>query len=172
MSVSDERKAAPPLQALQSSLTAETLARLQPILLLQILIGFSQSLNGGVAQSETLARTLLLDGRQRLQKMLASAPRLNLPLERVLEIIHATDEDDQANTAEENAIQALVEMCLGLMLQWLSQEDHRSYAPTLLTRREAELPSDNPPFSRLHSYPAGKRVGSPPIHAALTVWAQ
>jgi hypothetical protein len=170
MSFSDEGKSAPPLQTLRSTstLATETLARLQSILLLQILVSLSQSLNSSMDQSEALARTLLLDGRQRLQRLLAAAPRLNLPLDRVLEILHAADQGDQSDTTEENAVQALLEMCLGLMLQWLSRAGHASYTPTLALKWHLRTSSDNLPLSRPWFYPSGKRVGSPPTHAALT----
>lgn len=124
-----KNKASPSLRALRQKVAVETLAHVQPILLLRILIGLSQSLNGGIAQPEALARALLLDGRQRLRRLLDAAPRLNLPLEDVLEILHSDDGDDEERTAEESAVQALFEMCLGLILQWLAEKNTLSQAP-------------------------------------------
>lgn len=121
-----KNKASPSLRALRQKVAVETLAHVQPILLLRILIGLSQSLNGRIAQPEALARALLLDGRQRLRRLLDAAPRLNLPLEDVLKILRSGDGDSEEQTAEESAIQALLEMCLGLMLQWLAEKKAQS----------------------------------------------
>jgi hypothetical protein len=57
-----------------------------------------------------------------MRDLLASAPRLRLPLERVLASRHA---DDAERTPEETAAQALLELCLGLLLQWMAEQTHR-----------------------------------------------
>jgi hypothetical protein len=85
-----------------------------------MLVGVSQTVNGGFSQA--LARTLLLSGQQRLRDLLAAAPRLHLPVERVLEICSSGDAE---RTPEETAAQALLELCLGLVLQLMAEDDRR-----------------------------------------------
>lgn len=128
MSISGKQAIASSLQALRRKAGVEALARLRPLLLLQILISLSQSLSGQIANPQAIARVLLLDGQQRLNKLLDAAPRLEFPLdlERVLEA-RLSDGDD--STPEGNAVQALIELCLGLMLQWLHKDDHSPYIP-------------------------------------------
>lgn len=96
----------------------QVLAGLQPILLLQMLGGLSQAVSSGVSQTQALARTLLLSGHQRLRTILAAAPRLRLFPEHV----PASD-----STPEEAAAQALIEVCLGLMLEWIAHRARRSH---------------------------------------------
>ena len=118
MSTSDKRMKISSFDTLRRKVNLEALAHLQPILLLQMLAGVSQTVNSGVSNSQALARTLLLSGQQRLRDLLAAAPRLHLPLEQVLKQCRADDEDP---TPEETAAQALVELCLGLMLRWMAE---------------------------------------------------
>ena len=99
------KKSVPSLHTLRRKVTIEALAKLQPLLLLQMLVGVSQTVNGGFSQA--LARTLLLSGQQRLRDLLAAAPRLHLPVERVLEICSSGDAE---RTPEETAAQALLEL--------------------------------------------------------------
>ena len=106
------------------------LPRLQPVFLLQILIGVSQALNGGAAQAEALARGLVLDGQRRLSELRSAAPQVNLSLEQLLKVAHANKRDEEDLSAEESAVQALLEVCLGLMLWLLSKRDRR-WCPSL-----------------------------------------
>jgi hypothetical protein len=118
MSPSGKRVAVPSLEALRRKVNLETLAHLQPLLLLQMVVGVSQTVNSSVSHSQALARTLLLSGQQRLRELLDAAPRLHLPLEEVLEFCRAGDAE---RTPEEAAAQALFELCLGLMLHWMAE---------------------------------------------------
>jgi hypothetical protein len=136
-------------QSLRRS-SLEALACLQPVLLLRMLIAASQSLKGRIAQPEALARSLLLDGQQRLRDLLDAAPRLNLPLDRVIDIIRSDNTDDL--TPEEDALQALIEMCLALMLRWL--EKNKKHPSPLFALKQsrpfllspAASPSTLPPY--------------------------
>lgn len=145
MSFLAKRKASISLRALQQKVPIEALAYLQPILLLRVLLTVSQSLQGRIPQPEALARTLLLDGQQRLRKLLDAAPRLNLPLDKVAEIIHANDADDDL-TPEEDAVQALLEMCLALMLRWMSQGSRATHL-SALSNQSSMVSSHFPPLS-------------------------
>jgi hypothetical protein len=118
MSPSGKRTAVSSLEALRRKVNLETLALLQPLMLLQMVVGVSQTVNEGVSNSQALARTLLLSGQQRLRELMDTAPRLHLPVERVLELCRA---DAAERTEEEAAAQALFELCLGLMLHWMAK---------------------------------------------------
>jgi hypothetical protein len=122
----DREKAA--LRALGQKVPLKALPHIQPIFLLQTLIGLSQVLNGGAAQPEALARALILDGQQRLRRLREVAPHLDLSLEHLLERIRSSDKGDEHLSDEESAVQAMLEMCLGLMLRWLSKVDDPAYA--------------------------------------------
>jgi hypothetical protein len=102
----------------------ETLASLQPLLLLQILMGASQAMNSSLSRSRALARTLLLSGQQRVHALLSAAPSLYLPVEQLLAFCQSSDEE---STPEEDAAQALLELCLGLMLQLLARNTRRAH---------------------------------------------
>ena len=128
------RAALSSLQTLRRKLALQTLSTLQPILLLQMVMSVSQSVNSRFCHSRTLARSLLLNSQQRLHELVASAPRLHLPVERMLEFCRTVSAEHEPRTPEEAAAQALFELCLGLMLQWMS--DHaRSYATTGVAHR-------------------------------------
>jgi hypothetical protein len=128
-----KKQATSSLHALRRKITLQALARLQPILLLQMLVGISQSVNSSVSRSQTLARTLLLSGQQRLHDLLASAPRLHLSVEQVLEFCRS---GDAKRTPEEDAAQALLEVCLGLMLQWMTESARRHRTSATVSRRQ------------------------------------
>lgn len=115
------------LRALGRKVPLKALPHLLPIYLLQTLIGFSQTLNGSAAQLEALARALIIDGQQRLRTLRDAAPHLHLPLEQLLEMVQYRDDNREDLSGEEGAVQAMLEMCLGLMLQWLSKRNCRSY---------------------------------------------
>jgi hypothetical protein len=136
MSPSGKRTAVSSLEALRRKVNLETLALLQPLMLLQMVVGVSQTVNEGVSNSQALARTLLLSGQQRLRELMDAAPRLHLPVERVLELCRA---DAAERTEEEAAAQALFELCLGLMLHWM--------AKTAGQRRTIATPCSGQPVS-------------------------
>nr|HID12498.1 hypothetical protein [Anaerolineae bacterium] len=126
------------LHTLRRKVTLEALAGLQPLLLLQMLVGVSQTVNSSVSRSRALARTMLLSGQQRLRDLLAAAPRLHLPVEQVLEICRSNDEE---HVPEEMAAQALLELCLGLMLQWMAEGARQPYTIVMPSRRQWVLSS-------------------------------
>jgi len=152
MSPLGKKSAVSSLAALRRKVTLDALAGLQPLLLLQMLGGVSQTVSTSVSRSRALARTLLLNGQERLRDLVASAPRLRLPLERVLASRHA---DDAERTPEETAAQALLELCLGLLLQWMAEHTHRPCNGGVLSRRQRLIPphffslsSSDPPRAR------------------------
>jgi hypothetical protein len=114
------------LRTLGRKVSLKGLPHLQPVFLLQILVGVSQALNGGAAQAEALARALVLDGQRRLSELRNAAPHVNLSLEQLVKVARAEKCDEEDLSAEESAVQALLEVCLGLMLQLLSKRSHRS----------------------------------------------
>jgi len=118
------------LRTLGRKVSLKGLPHLQPVFLLQILIGVSQALNGGAAQAEALARGLVLDGQRRLSELRNAAPQVSLSLEQLLKVAHANKRDEEDLSAEESAVQALLEVCLGLMLRLLSKKDQR-WCPSL-----------------------------------------
>ena len=103
-----------------------------------MLVGLSQTVNGSVLRSQTLARTLLFSGQQRLRDLLAAAPRLHLPMEQVLEACHSNDAE---RTPEETAAQALLELCLGLTMQWMAEYACRHRTAVVPSRRRRVSPS-------------------------------
>jgi len=118
------------LRTLGRKVSLKGLPHLQPVFLLQILVGVSQALNGGAAQAEALARALVLDGQRRLSELRNAAPHVNLSLEQLLKVARTEKGDEEDLSVEESAVQALLEMCLGLMLQLLSKR-HRWSRPSL-----------------------------------------
>jgi hypothetical protein len=118
------------LRALGRRVHLKALPQVQPIFVLQILIGLSQTLNGSAAQLEALGRALMIDGQQRLRSLRDAAPHLHLPLEQLLEIVRSKNDNQEDLSEEENAVQALLEVYLGLVLQWLLKWDCGSY-PTV-----------------------------------------
>jgi hypothetical protein len=126
------------LDALRRKVTLDALAGLQPLLLLQMLGGVSQTVSSSVSRSGALARTLLLSGQQRLRDLLDAAPRLHLPVEQLLQFCHVDDAD---HTPEATAAQALLELCLGLLLLWMAERAHRPCTRVALSRRQRMMPS-------------------------------
>jgi len=118
------------LRRLGRKVSLKGLPHLQPVFLLQILVGVSQALNGGAAQAEALARALVLDGQRRLSELRNAAPHVSLSLEQLLKVARADNGEKEDLSAEESAVQALLEVCLGLMLQLLSKR-HRWPHPSL-----------------------------------------
>jgi hypothetical protein len=121
------------LNALRRKMTVETLTNLQPLLLLQMVVGVSQSVNSSVSRSRALARTLFLSGQQRLHNLVASAPRLHLPVEQVLALCRSGGTE---YTPEEAVAQALLEMCIALIPQWLTECTCRRRATVTLCKRQ------------------------------------
>lgn len=117
-----KRKPAFSLPKLRQEVAIEALARLQP-LLLQVLLahsGLSETLNGAFAQPQVMARSLFWSGQCKLRKLLAAAPRLNLSLDKVLDISQLLGEGKNGGAPEKDILQAMLEMCLGLMLQCMN----------------------------------------------------
>lgn len=117
------------VRTLGRRVSLEGLPRLQPIFALQILVGLSQALNGSAARAEALAEALILDGQRRLSELRSAAPHLSLSLEQLARMAHSDRRDDEDPSAEESAIQGLLEVCLGLLLQFLSSANRRSHPP-------------------------------------------
>jgi hypothetical protein len=118
-------KRAAALKALGRKVPLRTLTKMQSAVLFQMLIGLSQAVNGGAAQAESVARALILDGQRRLRALRRAAPHLDLSLTRLLSRIRSNDMPDDRLSDEESALQAVLEVCLGLMLRWLSGRDDR-----------------------------------------------
>ncbi|MGD2104112.1 MAG: hypothetical protein PVJ55_03220 [Anaerolineae bacterium] len=116
------------LRALRRQVPLKALSHVHPILLLQVAVGFSQVLNGSAAQPEAVARALILDGQQRLRVLRQAAPHLDLSLSRLLGRICSSERSEDHLSDEESAVQAMLEMCLGLMIRWLSKKDDQSYS--------------------------------------------
>lgn len=125
-SLGEKRKEA--LRSLKRRVPLKALPNVQPIMLLQMVIGLSQVLNGGAAQPEAVARVLVLDGQQRLRALRKAAPHLDLSLSRLLSRIRSSETSNDRLSDEESAVQAMLEVCLGLMLRWLSKRDPHSHA--------------------------------------------
>lgn len=115
------------LRALRRKVPLKALSHVQPIVMLQMVVGFSQVLNGNAAQPEAVARALILDGQQRLRMLREAAPHLDLSLGGLLRRIRANETSEEHLSEETSAVQALLEMCLGLMLRWLSRRDDQTY---------------------------------------------
>lgn len=115
------------LRSLGRKVSLKGLPHVEPILLLQILIGVSQALNGSAAHAESVARALILDGQRRLSGLRKAAPHLSLSLDQLLKIARSDEGKSDDLSAEENVVRALLEVCLGLMLQWLSKRNRQSH---------------------------------------------
>ena len=117
------------LRVLGRKVPLDALPHVQPVFFLQMLLGLSQIFNGDAVQPETLARALILDGQQRLRKLREAAPHLDLSLAHLWSRLRASETPEECFSDEESAVQAMIEMCLGLMLRWLSQGDPESSRP-------------------------------------------
>lgn len=120
-----KRKAS--LRALRRKVPLPALPQVQPMFLMQMLIGLSQVLNGTAAKPEALARALILDGQQRLRKLRDATPHLDLSFVPLLDRIRPSETVDEHLSDEQDAVQAMVEMCLGLLLHWLSKGNDPPY---------------------------------------------
>lgn len=113
--------------ALGSRVSFEGLPQIQPVFLLQTMVAVSQALNNSAVHAEALARGLVLDGQRRLNGLRQAAPHLPSSLEQILELARSNGRGDDDLSIEERAIQAILEVCLGLVLEWLSPRPHRSH---------------------------------------------
>ena len=116
-------------------ITLDALTHLQPLVLLQMMASASQTVNTRVSSSQALARSLLLSGRQRLQDLVARAPRLHLPVEQVLEFCRAGGAED---TPEQTAAWALLELCLAMILLWMAETARKCHAIAAVCRRQPD----------------------------------
>lgn len=114
-----KRRAA--LRALGRKVPLKAVSDLQSVFLLQMMIGLSQVLNDGATQAETRARTLVLDSQQRLRALRQAMPYLDLSFDRLLSRVGPNKTPDDPLSPEESAVQAMLEMCLGLILRLLSK---------------------------------------------------
>lgn len=115
------------LVSLGSRVSFEGLPQIQPVFLLQIMVAVSQALNDSAGHAEALARGLVVDGQRRLNGLRQAAPHLALSLEQVLKLARFNSRGDDDLSVEEKAVQALLEVCLGLVLEWLSPRAPRSH---------------------------------------------
>ncbi len=115
------------LLSLRGRVSLQGLPQVQAVFLLQVIVGVSDAFNGGAVHAEALARGLMLDGQRRLNGIRQAAPHLTLSLEHLLRLTRADEGDNDDLSTEESATQALLEMCLGLVLQWLSRRNHRCH---------------------------------------------
>jgi len=132
------------------------LSQVQPIVLLQMVVGFSQLLGGGAVQSEEMARALILDGQQRLRALRRAAPHLDLSLPRLLSRMCSDQSSKRRVSQEDRAVEAVLEMCIGFLLRWLSKSDANTYTgstssskrrpPFVRARTSSQLTSRHLPF--------------------------
>lgn len=141
------------LRSLGRRVPLTALSQLQPVFLLQMLIGLSQVLNGSAACPDAIGRALVLDGQQRLRRLREAAPHVELPLDHLLDRLRPNRPSLGQLSDEEDAVRALLEMCLGLVLRCLSRTGHRAgrHGPSEIlkpvARLDAQVPSDS---SSLH----------------------
>ncbi len=115
-------------RSLGRKVSIEALPHVEPILLLQTLVGVSQALNGSAAHAESLARVLIADGRRRLSGLRDAVPHLSLSLDQLSRLARSDERKDEDLSAEESAARALLEVCLGLVLRWLSKRHPDAHA--------------------------------------------
>lgn len=115
------------LLSLGQRVTLEELGQIQPVFLLQVMVAVCHALNESAVHAEAIARGLVLDGQRRLNGLRRAAPHLTLSLQHVLKLARSMGRGDDDLSAEERAVQALLEVCLGLVLEWLSPRAHRSH---------------------------------------------
>ncbi len=116
------------LRALGGKVPLGKLSQVQPIVLLQMVVGLSQHLGGGAVQPEEIARALILDGRQRLRALRRAAPHLDLSLARLLRRLCNDESSKRRGSHEDRAVEAVLEMCIGFLLRWLSRSEANGYA--------------------------------------------
>jgi hypothetical protein len=163
MSLPTKTRVVSSLCALGRRVPLKALHQLLPVFVLQTLIGLSQTLNGSAGQLETMAHALIADGQQRLRVLRDAAPHLHLSLEHLLEMVASKDSHRDHLPEEERAIQAMLEMCMGLILHWLSRTSGRSYPVLPATSGKLVLLSDTPQLSLCLSLLIPRRVRTCPI---------
>ena len=104
----------------------EAMVRLQSLLLLSAVV--SQAVSRQVSSSQILLESLLLGGRERLAALLVAASRIRLPT-------RSDSDDDECASSDESAIQAFLERCLDLILQWMTRNERDSGAYSAPLRR-------------------------------------
>ena len=132
----------------------QALAGLQPLLLLPVLTNLSSIVGSHVSHTQALARTLLLGGQQRLHDLLAAAPRLRLPEK--WESVAACFDDENRAPPEEAAVQALLELFLGLILQVMAAYAQANRTTGASSGGQRALPLRSPPVPSPR--PAGARL--------------
>ncbi len=118
----------------------EGLPQIQLVFLLQIMVAISHVLNDSAVHAEAVARGLVLDGQRRLNGLRKAAPHLALSVEQIIKLARSNGRGDDDLSVDERAVQALLEVCLGLVLEWLSPRAHRSH------------PSASSPLSKQFSF--------------------
>jgi len=119
------------LRAISDRVPIEKLPQLQPALLLQTMIGLSQLLNEVTGQPEQIAHALITDSRQRLSALREAAPHLDLSLGKLLGRISTGRASHTHRSHEQSAVEAALEMYIGLLLRWLITRGSRSHETPL-----------------------------------------
>ena len=138
------------LRALGKKVPLGMLSQVQPIIVLQMVVGLSQHLAGRAVQPEEIARALILDGQQRLRALRRAAPHLDLSLTRLLKRLCSDESSKRRGSHEDRAVEAVLEMCIGFLLRWLSRSDANGYAGASSPSRR-RLPFSCVPRSDQHS---------------------
>jgi hypothetical protein len=147
MSSSNHRGAASPIRGLGCRVPVNVFHIAPPVFLLQFFIGFSRSLSGAAGRPEALARALILDGRERLRGLRSAAPHFSLPVDQLLKMVRSHEANDEDWSPEESVVKALLEMCVGLMLQWLSRRYRESCLSAARIKCETLFLKDPPSHS-------------------------
>jgi hypothetical protein len=115
--------------------TVKVLGGLNPVMLIPLMGDLSRTVNSGVVRSRALAAALQAAGAQRLNDIQSAAPRVRATLDKLaarLPSVHLSVE-------EITLIRAVIELYLGLILQWLEASDRPHPHGHLLSRR-VDLP--------------------------------
>jgi hypothetical protein len=110
---------------------AQVLDTLNPVVLIPLMGNLSRTVNSGVVRSRALAAALQAAGAQRLSDLQSAAPRMRATLDKLaarLPSVHLSVE-------EITLIRAVVELYLGLVLQWLEAIDRPRPNSRELSRR-------------------------------------
>jgi hypothetical protein len=129
---------------LSKRVAQEAMVRLQSLLLLSAVV--SRAVSRQVSSSQVLIESLLLGGRERLEALLVAASRIKLPTR--------GQPDGESVSSDETAIQALLERCLDLILQWMTRNERESGAysaplPRLMNALLIDSPAPSPDFPGL-----------------------
>jgi hypothetical protein len=113
----------------------QVLGGLNPVMLIPLMGDLSRTVNSGVVRSRALAAALQAAGAQRLNDLQSAAPRVRATLDKLaarLPSVHLSVE-------EITVIRAVIELYLGLILQWLAAYD-RPHTNGHLPSRRVDLP--------------------------------